>query len=301
MNKKENIKAYIAWIAICIIWGTTYLAIRIGVEDLPPLLFAGLRWLIAGPILFSILKMKKFALPKREDIIPLAIIGLALLGIGNGLVVFAEQWVPSGLTALLITTVPFWMVGLESISQKEFKFNSIIILGLLLGFLGVGLIFGSDIDKLFDPSYLGGIIGLMIAEFGWSAGSIYSKYKKINLHPLMSASIQMTIAGLVMTLIGLLLGEGSNFYFTDESFGAFIYLVVIGSLIGYASYIYAIAHLPISLVSTYAYINPIIALILGWLILDEEFSTIIIVAAVIILIGVGAVKKGSERLIKNSK
>ncbi len=301
MNKKENIKAYLAWIAICVIWGTTYLAIRIGVEDLPPLLFAGFRWLIAGPILFSILRLKKYTLPKKEDIIPLTIIGLALIGVGNGLVVFAEQWVPSGLTALLITTVPFWIVGLESISQKEFKFNTLIIIGLLLGFVGIGLIFGSDVDKLFDPSYLGGVIGLMIAVFGWSAGTIYSKYKKINLHPLMSASIQMTIAGLVMTIIGLLLGEGSNFHFTDESFGAFIYLVIIGSLIGYGSYIYAIAHLPVSLVSTYAYVNPIIALFLGWLILDEKFSMIIIVASVIILVGVGAVKKGSERLIKNSK
>ncbi|MEW6195303.1 MAG: EamA family transporter [Bacteroidota bacterium] len=301
MNKKENIKAYLTWIAICIIWGTTYLAIRIGVEDLPPLLFAGLRWLIAGPILFSILRLKKYALPKKEDIIPLSIIGLSLLGIGNGLVVFAEQWVPSGLTALLITTVPFWIVGLESISQKEYKFNTLIIIGLLLGFVGVALIFGSDIDKLFDPSYLGGIIGLMIAEFGWSAGTIYSKYKKINLHPLMSASVQMTIAGFVMTLTGLILGEGSTFHFTDESFGAFMYLVIIGSLIGYASYIYAIAHLPVSLVSTYAYVNPIIALFLGWLILGEEFTLIIIVSAIIILIGVGAVKKGSEKLIKSSK
>lgn len=294
--KKDNIKAYLAWFAICIIWGTTYLAIRIGVEDLPPLLFAGMRWLIAGPILFTVLRLKKYELPDKKDLIPLAIIGIALLGIGNGLVVFAEQWVPSGLTALLITTVPFWMVGLESISQREFKFNFKIIIGMLLGFIGIGLIFGSDIDKLFDPSYLGGIIGLMIADFGWSAGSVYSKYKKVASHPLMSASIQMTIAGALMTIIGLIIGEGSDLYFTNESIGAFLYLVIIGSLIGYASYIYAIAHLPVSFVSTYAYINPIIALVLGWLILDEEFTVLIIIATVIILLGVGVVKKGSETI-----
>lgn len=294
--KKDNIKAYLAWLAICIIWGTTYLAIRIGVEDLPPLLFAGMRWLIAGPILFTVLRLKKYELPDKKDLIPLAIIGIALLGIGNGLVVFAEQWVPSGLTALLITTVPFWMVGLESISQREFKFNFKIIIGMLLGFIGIGLIFGSDIDKLFDPSYLGGIIGLMIADFGWSAGSVYSKYKKVASHPLMSASIQMTIAGALMTIIGLIIGEGSDLYFTNESIGAFLYLVIIGSLIGYASYIYAIAHLPVSFVSTYAYINPIIALVLGWLILDEEFTVLIIIATVIILLGVGVVKKGSETI-----
>lgn len=299
--KKDNIKAYLAWIAICIIWGTTYLAIRIGVEDLPPLLFAGLRWLIAGPILFTVLRLKKYELPDKKDLISLAIIGIALLGVGNGLVVFAEQWVPSGLTALLFTTVPFWMVGMEAVSQREYSINSKVIIGLILGFIGVGLIFGSDLDKLFDPSYLGGIIGLMIAEIGWSAGTVYSKYKKVTSHPLMSASIQMTIAGVLMTIIGLIIGEGSDFYFTNESFGAFIYLVIIGSLIGYASYIYAIAHLPVSLVSTYAYVNPIIALVLGWLILDEEFTFIIIIAAVIILFGVGIVKKGSESNLKTVK
>ncbi len=299
--KKENIKAYLAWIAICIIWGTTYLAIRIGVEDLPPLLFAGMRWLIAGPILFTILRLKNFELPDKKDLIPLAIIGIALLGVGNGLVVFAEQWVPSGLTALLITTVPFWMVGMEAVSKKEYSINSKVIIGLILGFIGVGLIFGGDIDKLFDPSYLGGIMGLMIAEIGWSAGTVYSKYKKVASHPLMSASIQMTIAGALMTIIGFIIGEGSDLNFTNESFGAFIYLVIIGSLIGYASYIYAIAHLPVSLVSTYAYVNPIIALVLGWLILDEEFTYIIIIATVIILFAVGIVKKGSESNLKTVK
>lgn len=235
-------------------------------------------------------------LPKKSDLVPIIITGLALLGLGNGLVVFAEQWIPSGLTALLITTTPFWMVGIESVSPAKTKVNFKIMLGLLLGLFGVGLIFGSDLKTLFDPEYLTGIIGIMIAEIGWSAGTVYSKHKKINVHPLMSASVQMTVAGAVLTLLGLALGEFHQFNFTVESFAAFSYLIIIGALVAYSAYIYAIAHLPISFVSTYAYVNPIIALFAGWLVLNEEINATIIVAAVIILIGVAVVKKGTESL-----
>ncbi|MBM4172432.1 MAG: multidrug DMT transporter permease [Ignavibacteria bacterium] len=293
MTYKDNLKAYIAWSSICIIWGTTYLAIRIGVEDLPPMLFAGMRWLIAGPILLLVLRIKGYAIPKKSDFIPIAIIGLSLLGLGNGFVVFAEQWVPSGLTSLLITTVPFWMVGLEFITPNSDKLNKKIVAGLILGLAGVGLIFWGDLENLFNVSYLLGVIGLMIAVISWSAGSVYSKYKKVSVHPLMSAAFQMTIAGVVLSTFGISLGEISSLHFTKESLIAFSYLIVFGSLIGYASYIYAIAHLPVSLVSTYAYVNPIIALFLGWLILDEKITLTIIIASIIILLGVAVVKKGT--------
>ena len=295
MSEKENFRAYIALIAIYIVWGTTYLAIKIGVKDLPPILFAGLRWFIAGPILLIILRLRGIELPKKTDLIHLAIVGLSLLGIGNVFVVFGEQWVPSGLTALLITTTPFWIVGLESLIPKGARINRIIFLGLLLGLGGVALIFGGDINKLFDSSYLIGILAIMLAELGWSAGTVYSKYKKISVHPLMGASIQMIIAGFVLTILGLILGEAADLHFTTESSFAFMYLIVFGSLAGYGSYIYAVAHLPISLVSTYAYVNPIIALFLGWWILGEEISATIVIAAVIILCGVALVKKGSSK------
>lgn len=297
MEKEKNSAAYIALFAIYIIWGTTYLAIRIGVENLPPVLFTGLRWIVAGPILFILLAIKKYKLPNKKDLIHLGIIGLLLLGGGNGLVVFAEQWIPSGLTALLITTVPFWVVGLDSILPKGNKINFIILSGLILGLLGVILIFGEDFKNLLDPNYFNGVIGLMVAVFLWSAGTLYSKYKKVSVHPLMGASVEMIIAGVVISLFGLLLGEGSQFHFTSSSFYAYLYLVIVGSLLGYGSYVYAIAHLPVSLVATYAYVNPIIALFLGWIVLDEKISVWVILAAVIILIGVTLVKKGSEKSI----
>ena len=295
MSEKENFKAYVALFAIYIIWGTTYLAIRIGVKDLPPVLFAGLRWSIAGPILLTILRLRGLPFPKKQDLIPLAIVGISLIGIGNGFVVFGEQWLPSGLTALLITTVPFWIVGLESLVPNGIKMNRLTLAGLLLGLAGVALIFGGDIEHLFDGNYLGGVIGIMIAVIGWSAGTVYSKYKKVNVHPLMGAAFEMTIAGIALTIFGLILGEGRGFHFTSDSLAAFAYLIVFGSLLGYGSYIYAIAHLPISLVSTYAYINPVLALFLGWLVLGEEINLSIIAAAFVILAGVWLVKMGSTR------
>lgn len=295
MEKGKNTSAYFALAAIYIVWGTTYLAIRIGVEHLPPVLFTGLRWIAAGPIMFLFLWKKKYKLPNKNDILHLGISGLLLLGGGNGLVVFAEQSVPSGLTALLITTVPFWVVGLDALLPHGKRINLTVISGLVLGLIGVSLIFGGDLRSLFDSSHISGVIGLMFAVFLWSAGTLYSKYKKVSVQPLMGAATQMIVAGIILTALGLILGEGSEFHFTTNGFYAYLYLVFFGSLIGYGSYVYAIAHLPISLVATYAYVNPIIALFLGWFVLDEPVSIWIIVAAAIILLGVTLVKRGSEK------
>ncbi len=301
MEKEKNTRAYLSLLSIYIVWGTTYLAIRIGVENLPPVLFTGLRWIAAGPIMLMILLLRKYKLPNKNDILHLGISGLLLLGGGNGLVVYAEQWMPSGLTALLITTVPFWVVGMEAMVPEGKKINLTIIFGLILGLAGVSLIFGGDLKSLFDSSHIGGVIGLMFAVFLWSAGTVYSKHKKVTVHPLMGAATQMIIAGVVMTALGLIIGEGNEFNFTTSGFYSYLYLVIFGSLIGYGSYVYAIAHLPISLVATYAYVNPIIALFLGWLVLDEKISGWIILAAVIILGGVMLVKKGSEKNILKTR
>ncbi len=290
---KPALRAYIAWIAICIIWGTTYLAIRIGVADLPPMLFAGLRWIAAGIILVSIQKLLGNKFPQRNEIKHLAVVGIALIGVANGLVVVAEQWIPSGLTALLITTLPFWMVGFESLLPEGQKFNRYIFFGLVIGLTGVFLIFSKDLQKWINGNYLLGVLALMGAVISWSLGSIYSKYKKTSAHPMMGASIQMLIAGVLQTLLGLILGEHNSFHLTQNGFWAIAYLVIFGSIFGYASYIYAIHHLPLSFVSTYAYINPIIALILGWYFLNEELSYNILIAAVLIFIGVTFVKKGN--------
>ena len=291
---KENFRAYVAWVAICLIWGTTYLAIRIGVQDFPPVLFAGFRWLIAGPILIIILKLRGYELPSLKDIKHLAVVGILLLGFGNGLVVFAEQWVPSGLTALLISTDPLWIVGIESLLPSGPRLNLKIVVGVLLGLTGVTLIFGSNLSAIVNTQYLVGILGLMFCVFCWSTGTLYSKYKKVSVHPLMGAAVQMTIAGIGLSLLGVSIGESSYLHLTQNGVFSFLYLLVFGSFIAYGSYMYAVANLPVSFVSTYAYINPVIALFLGWLILDEKLNYTIIIGAIIILISVYIVKKGSD-------
>jgi drug/metabolite transporter (DMT)-like permease len=290
-----SFRAYSAWIAVCIIWGTTYLAIRIGVEHIPPMLFAGLRWIIAGVIFVSFLRLRGKKLPSKKDLIHISVVGISLIGIGNGLVVTGEQYIGSGLAALLITTVPFWVVGMEAFIPTGPKINVMILSGLLLGLTGVTLIFNGNWSDLLDPSYLLGVICILGAVLAWSFGTVYSKYKKVSVHPLMSAAVQMLIAGTAQTILGSFLGEWSGISLHMDGLISFFYLVFIGSMFGYGSYIYAIEHLPLSLVSTYAYINPIIALFLGWLVLDEKLNLPIIIAAVIIIAGVIIVKQGARR------
>ena len=295
----ENAKAIIAWLNVCVIWGTTYLVIRIGVGHMPPMLFAGIRWVIAGVIFIAFLKWHGKSLPKAKELIHLTVVGLTLIGFGNGLVVFSEQWIPSGLTALLLTTVPFFMVGLESLLPRGPKLNATTLTGLVMGLVGVCLIFGQDIKYLSDPDNLIGVLGLLGAVFSWSMGSLYSKYVKVDVHPLMGASVQMLIAGIFLNVIGISIGELPRLSFEINGLLSLAYLIIFGSFVGYGSYIYALAKLPLSLVSTYAYINPLIALFLGWIILDEKLNFQIVIAAVVIIAGVFIVKQGAARL-KNS-
>ena len=290
-----NIRAYSAWLIVCIIWGTTYLAIRIGVEHIPPMLFAGMRWIIAGVIFVSFLRLKGHKLPSKNDLIHIAVAGISLIGIGNGLVVTGEQFIGSGIAALLITTVPFWVVGMESFIPSGPKLNLMIVSGLILGLLGVMLIFNGGWSTLLNPTYLLGVLCMFGAVVAWSFGTVYSKYKKVKVHPLMSAAVQMLIAGIAQTVLGLILGEGARISFHSSGIISFFYLVIAGSIFGYGSYIYAIEHLPLSLVSTYAYINPVIALFLGWLVLGETLNLTIIVAAAVIIAGVIIVKRGAKK------
>ena len=288
-------KAYIAWLAICIIWGTTYLVIRIGVQEMPPFLFSGLRWLIAGPSFLIFLKIRGVKLPTRKDLFPIALIGISLIGLGNGLITFAEQWIPSGLTALLLTTVPMLIVLIETMILKKVEFNKTILIGVLVGFGGILLIFGNNFTLLFETEYLFGIIAIYTGVTSWALGTVYSKHKKLDVDPLANAATQMLIGGVFQIIVGLSIGEAERFEFTQTGVMAFIYLTIFGSFIAYGSYIYAIEHLPISFVTTYTYVNPVIALFAGWFILDEILSVEIILAAVIILIGVWIINVGNRK------
>lgn len=293
MKKNELFTAYAAWAAVCVFWGTTYLAIRIGVEVLPPALFAGIRFLIAGVIFVPILLLSGHTLPKRKDLPHIAIVGIALLGIANGTVVWAEQWVPSSLAALIVATLPFFVVGMEAILPQGEPFNLRKVFGIVVGFAGLVVLLWPDLQGSLNGDFLKGILAMFIAPISWGAGSLYSKYKNVKTDPLMSAAFQMLIAGILLTLLGLVTGEVSEFSFNPKGLAALAYLVVFGSILGFTAYIYALAKLPTAIVSTYAYINPVIAVTLGWLVLGERLDWLVVVATVIILLGVVLVKTGS--------
>jgi drug/metabolite transporter (DMT)-like permease len=290
VNRQETIKAYAAWGAVCLFWGTTYLAIRIGVQRVPPGLFAGVRFFIAGVLFLAYLRWRGYPMPKRHEWLHMAIVGISLLVMANGLVVWAEQWVPSGLTAVIIATLPFWSAGLESVLPSGERLTLRKVLGILIGFAGVIVLFAPDIGESFDKAYLKGVIVLIFVPFFWSVGSTYSKHHPVQCSPLVAAGTQTLIAGIVLTAIGTIFGEWSEFTLNWKGMASIAYLIVFGSIVGYGSFIYALSKLPITTVSMYAYINPLIAVILGWLILDERLDWSVATATTVVLLGVALVK-----------
>lgn len=292
--ERTDVKAYLAWGAVCIVWGTTYLAIRIGVEDLPPFLFAGMRWTLAGFLIFFVHYLKGERFPSKRDVLISAISGILLIGLGNGFITVGEQWVPSGIASIFVTTVPFWVSGFEVVTKKQQRITLLGILGLVLGFVGASILFLNK-NELDGLSNIYGIITVLAGVISWSSGTIIVKYKPVNGNVFMNVSLQMIFAGLFQLIIGTVSGEWSGFSFTVNSFYAMIYLVIFGSFVGYNSYMYALKHLPISFVATYTYINPIIAVILGNIILDEKLNAIIFASLFFILLGVWFVRKGQRK------
>ena len=297
MARRERIAAYSAWAAVCFFWGTTYLAIRVGLETLPPMLFAGMRFIMAGAVVLVFMLVWRGArLPRGREWLDLSVVGLMLLGVGTGLVVWAEQWVPSGPAALLVATSPFWVAGLERARHDGERTSMRAIFGMLVGFSGLALLvapglFGASLNG----HYLLGMLALQVACASWSAGSVYAKHHQTQVAPMMSAAVQMLVAGVALTLIGTMTGQWSGIRFSARTLTAFVYLIVFGSIVAYGSYTYAIQKLPLSIVSTYSYINPLIAVLLGWIVLAEPLGWRVIAATSIILGGVALVKTAPKR------
>ncbi|MBA3712245.1 MAG: EamA family transporter [Pyrinomonadaceae bacterium] len=296
---REKWAAYGAWAAVCFFWGTTYLAIRIGLETMPPMLFAGLRFIIAGSVLFLIMYRQRGArLPLGREWFDISVVGLALLGVGTGVVVWAEQWVPSGMAALLVATSPFWVAGLERVTNSGERVGARGIVGMLIGFGGLVLLVAPDLfGAALSGPFLLGVLALQVGCASWSAGSVYAQRHPVGVSPMMSASVQMLIAGVALLTVGTLKGEWPAVHFSGRTLGALLYLIVFGSIVAYGAYTYAIQKLPLSIVSTYSYINPVIAVLLGWAVLAEPLSWRVGVATAIILGGVALVKTSPKSLL----
>lgn len=283
---KEHKLIWAAYIAVCVFWGSTYLAIRIGVQELPPLLFAGVRFLIAGGIILGYAALRNLPYPSRlKDFKAYSLIGLLLIFGGNGMVVFAEQWVHSGIASLLVATVPLFMALIEYFFVRKERLSWKGWVGLLLGFAGVGiLVMADDLTSAVNP--LGALL-LILACLSWAAGSVYSKtVVKPTGSVVTHIGIQMLAGGIALTLSGLLAGEASRFHLSLRGAGAMIYLIIFGSLIGYSAYVYLLQKWPAARVGTYAYVNPVIAVLLGALILGEKLTPSILGATAVILLGV---------------
>lgn len=280
-----------AFAAVYLIWGSTYLAIRFVIETLPPFFMAGTRFVVAGVVLYLIMRLRGAQRPSAIHWRSVALIGGLMLMGGHGAVVWAEQWIPSGLTSLLIATVPLWMALLNWITTRE-KLNKMTVAGLILGFAGVGLLIG-DVTTM-GEGHVTFIIGItvVLGALLWASGSLYSRSAKLPSPPLLATAMEMIAGGLVLLLASLVTGEWMRVRIDQISLlsaVSWVYLVTFGSLIGFTCYMYLLKATTVERVSTYAYVNPVVALFLGMTLADEPLSLQNLLAAAIILASVAII------------
>jgi drug/metabolite transporter (DMT)-like permease len=272
---RERRLAWFAWIAVCLIWGTTYFGIRVSLETMPPMLMGGLRWTVAGGLLGVYMFARGERLPRGPELRGALLLGFLMLVLGNGGVVWAEMYVPSGLAAVVIASSPFWMAGVEALQPDGERITWNTAIGLLVGFSGIVLLIWPELvhGGPAGRGFLYGMIALQIACLGWSIGSSYSKRHGRQENVFSATAAQMLAGGLMMLTLGTLRGEWGALSFSTRSASAFVYLSTVGAIGGFVAYTYALRHLPVSLVSLYAYVNPIIAVALGVALLGEPFNS----------------------------
>ena len=278
-----------AFAAVYVVWGSTYLAIRIGIESFPPLILAGLRHITVGLFLYPILRRKTGIRPTAANWRTAVVTGGLLLFVGNGGVSWAEQTVPSGIAALLVATVSLWLVIVDWLRPGGVKPAPRVAMGLLMGFLGLALLVG--------PAHLGGservdprgAAVLVVASLAWACGSLYSKHGGMPSSPMLGVAMQSFAGGAILLIAGLFAGEFHALHLGAillRSWLALAYLIVFGSGIGFSAYIYILHKSTAARVATYAFVNPVVALFLGWLIAGETITLRTVIAAAVILTAV---------------
>jgi len=294
--KRDRVLAYVAFAIVCIVWGTTYLAIRVAVRSIPPFLLTAMRFVFAGSVLFAIARFRGEAMPRGKRVLgEMVFVALLMIGIGNLSVVWAEQWVPSGIAALLVATAPFWAALMERFRPSGEHIGVRRGLGMLIGFVGVALLVTPGATGAFDLHFVLGALAIQAGSMCWQYGTMRGKYNLADVPPLMSSAVQMIIGGVAVGIVGLSIGEAQRLTWTRDGIIGLVYLTTFGSLLAYTAYVYALRKLPMTNLSMYAYINPLVAVILGWLILDERLTWVSILAMCIILGGVALVQTGGRR------
>ncbi len=289
----SSLLVVVAFLTVYLVWGSTYLFIRIAVEHFPPMIMGALRFISAGVLLFIWCFLRGEKLFSLQIIKPAAVSGILLLFIGNGAVIWTEQFLPSGFVAVLIGAAPIWFVLLDYYNWKDNFSNKEVIFGLVIGFIGVLLLFGQNaLQALSVPGSKPHIIALCILIAGsisWCAGSLYSKYKSQGNSNSVNAAWQMLAGGAVFLIASMLRNEWAGFHFNsvhESGWFALFYLIIFGSLAGYSAYIWLLQVRPAIQVSTYAYVNPVVAVLLGIFIIGEKITLLQVAGLAIILTGV---------------
>lgn len=276
-------RVVLAFAAVYIIWGSTYLAIHYAIETLPPFMMAGVRFLIAGGVLYLWARLRGASAPRPVHWRSALIIGGLLLLFGNGLVVWAEQYVTSGQASLLVATVPLWTVLLEWLRPGGVRPALSVLLGVGVGLAGLLLLVGPGAG---GSLHLGGVLALLSASLAWTIGSLYARNAPLPGSAVLTNGIEMLAGGALLLAVGVLRGEWRGVELaaiSPQSVLALLYLIVFGSLIGFSAYIYILNHASPTRVSTYAYVNPVVAVVLGWALAGEELTPRMALAAAIIV------------------
>jgi drug/metabolite transporter (DMT)-like permease len=287
-SRPSRLLIVLAFAAVYIIWGSTYIGIRLAIETLPPFLMAGTRFTVAGAILFFWSIIKGEGVP--HSVTPWLrafIVGGLLLLCGNGGVTWAEKYIPTSLAALLVATEPLWVVILSWILSRK-RPNSKVLLGALIGLGGVALLVSDGLSHGYGNSFFGllGGVAVLLAGFAWAAGSVYSSRQPIQASTSMAAGMQMLAGGSLLLLLALVTGDVRHLnlgHASWTSIAAFFYLLVFGSLIGFTAYSWLLVNVTPSSAATYGYVNPVVAVFLGWLIASEPITLRILLAAAVIV------------------
>ena len=275
--------------AIYVIWGSTYLAIKYALESFPPFLMMGARSLAAGLILYLWSRSRGEERARKEHVVPIVVIGVLFFLVGHGLLAWAQQKVPSGLAALLVASEPLWIAVIEAFLIRDDKATSRTIFGLILGFAGLSLLFAPG-DKL-GSQHLDSlsVFAVLLGTISWSLGAVYSRMAKLPRSPILSAGLELIVGGFLLVACGLFFGEGEQLRWsavTPRSILGLVYLILFGSVITFTAYVWLLSITSATRVATHTYVNPVIAVFLGWAVASEALSLQIFLVTIIIVISV---------------
>lgn len=294
MSRHPLFWAYAALISVCFFWGTTYLGIRMALESFPPITLVAVRFTISGALLLAACAMLGMKMPRGQELWRTSLNGIVIMGIGTGCLTLAETWIPSGLAALIITISPFWMLSLDAILPPRSPLHPPTLAGMFVGLIGAALLVGPGaVQGGVTGNIMKGFLVLQLGSFSWSLGSLLQRKRVAMSDPIVSAAVQQLAAGLAFLLPALF--AGGAIHWSTRGLGALLYLITFGSIVGYSSYVYALHRLPVPVVSIYNYVNPVVAVTLGWLFYREPFGWREAAAMMVIFTGVAMVKRAETR------